>query len=324
MLAIRVHNPGGVESLMLENIPEPVINENEVLVDLKAIGVNYIDVYYRTGLYPAPLPFTDGMEGCGIISAVGNGVKGFKVGDRVAYVGVLGAYAEKAAVPAEKVVKIPDELSFKEAASAMVQGITAQYLTTSTYSLKKDDTCLIHAAAGGVGLLLCQITQLKGAISIGTVSSEEKAKLAQKVGCQHVIIYTKESFLKRVQGITQAKGVQVVYDSVGKTTFADSLDCLAPRGFMVLFGQSSGVVTPFDLSQLAVKGSLFITRPGLNSYIATREELLSRSAEVFSWIISKRMKLNINHEFPLAQAAQAHRALESRQTTGKILLIPHE
>lgn len=322
MHAIRVHSPGGVEQLSFEEIPEPSAGPEEVIITLKAIGVNYIDIYYRTGFYLAAVPFTIGLEGAGVISTIGVNVRDFKIGDRVAYTGILGAYAQKATVPAERLVKIPDDLSFQEAAAAMVQGITAQYLSTSTYPIKKGDTCLIHAAAGGVGLLLTQMAKMKGAVVIGTVSTEEKARLVQEAGCDHIIFYHREDFAKRVKELTNNRGVEVVYDGVGKATFDKSLDCLTSRGFMILFGQSSGPVPPFDLSQLAKKGSLFITRPAIHSYIASHQEWLWRANEVFALIQHKKIKLRVHHEYPLKKATQAHRALESRKTSGKLLLIP--
>jgi NADPH2:quinone reductase len=322
MKAIRIHKPGGLEAIKLEEIPAPTPTSHEVVIQLEASGVNYIDVYFRTGLYDAPLPLTLGLEGAGCIVELGGDVKDFKIGDRVAYTGILGAYAQRAAVPVNRLVKLPDKLSFKEGAAAMVQGITAQYLTTSTHPLKKGDICLIHAVAGGVGLLLCQVAKMKGATVIGTVSSEEKAKLAQSAGADYAIVYTKEDFVVEVKRLTRGQGVHVVYDGVGASTFLKSLDCLMPRGMMVLFGQTSGAVPPFDLSILNRKGSLYVTRPGINAYIAYREELLQRANEVFAWILNGQLKLCINHELPLEKAKEAHQLLEGRKSTGKILLIP--
>ena len=322
MKAIRVHQTGGPEVLKLEDVPVPAPAAGQAVVKLQAIGVNFIDVYYRTGLYPARVPFTLGQEGAGTVAAVGEGVTQVAVGDRVAYTGVQGSYAESQVVPAERLVRLPHDISFKDGAAAMLQGMTAHYLTTSTYPLKAGDTCLIHAAAGGVGLLLCQIAKLKGALAIGTVSTEEKAKLAREAGAEHVILYTGQDFEAEVKRITGGKGVNVVYDGVGKTTFEKSLNCLQRRGLMVLFGQASGPVPPFDLRELNVKGSLFITRPTLAHHIAERSELLERAKEVFGWIREGKLTLRIGAEYPLAQAAEAHRALEGRKTTGKVLLVP--
>lgn len=322
MKAIYLLKPGDAQAMAYTDLPDPEPKAGEVLVELKAIGVNYIDVYYRTGLYKTDLPFVLGLEGAGEIIGLGKGVRDFNIGDRVAYVGVLGAYAQKHAVPAEKVVRLPAKISFKEGASLMVQGITSHYLSHSTYPLKKGEMCLIHAAAGGVGLLLCQAAKMIGATVIATVSTEEKANLVRKTGADHVIIYTKNDFVAEIKKITGGKGVNVVYDSVGVDTFERGLDCLMPRGMMVLFGQSSGVVPAFNLGLLAQKGSLYVTRPGINAYISSREELTWRASEVFDWVSAGKMKLSINHEFPLSKASQAHEALEGRRTTGKILLLP--
>ncbi len=321
MKAIRIHALGGPEVLRYEDTPDPVPRAGEVLVRVEAAGLNYVDVYYRTGAYHSSLPSTLGVEAAGVVTAVAPDVQGIEVGQRVAYTGVLGAYAAYAAVPAQRLVPIPEGISTRDAAAAMLQGMTAHYLTTSTYPLGQKDTCLIHAAAGGVGLLLCQIARLQGARAFGTVSTEQKAQLARDAGAE-VILYTREDFAAEVKKRTRQAGVQVVYDSVGKTTFEMGLDCLAPRGMMVLFGQSSGPVSPIDPQLLNQKGSLFLTRPSLNSYIASREELLKRSSEVFGWMREKKLKLRIGAEFPLKDAAQAHRDLESRKTTGKVLLIP--
>ena len=322
MKAIRVHQLGGPEVLTYEDEPTPVPHAGEVLVKLAAVGVNFIDTYQRTGLYKLPLPFTPGQEAAGVVAALGSGVADVKVGDRVAYAGIVGAYAEYATVPAERVIAVPDGVSPKDAAAGLLQGMTAHYLTSSTYPLKPGDTCLVHAAAGGMGLLLCQIAKLKGARVIGTVSTEEKAALARAAGAAEVILYAKQDFEAAVKELTRGAGVQVVYDSVGKTTFDKSLNCLARRGMMVLYGQSSGPVAPLDPQVLNQKGSLFLTRPTLAHYIATRADLLARADEVFGLMRVGTLKVRIGREFPLAQAATAHRQLEARQTTGKVLLIP--
>lgn len=322
MKAIRVHAPGGPETLKVEDIPEPTPGSGQAAVKLEAIGLNYIDVYFRTGLYKAALPLTPGLEGAGTVSAVGPGVTDVRPGDRVCYTGVPGSYAQVNVVPADRLVKIPDTLGFREGAAAMLQGMTAHYLAVDTYPLKPGDHCLVHAAAGGVGLLLCQIASMRGATVIGTVSTEEKAKLARDAGAGHTILYTQQDFVAEVKRVTGGRGVNVVYDSVGVTTFDKSLDCLRPRGVMALYGASSGPVPPLDLQVLNVKGSLFITRPSLNHHIITRADLLARASEVLGWVSSGRLKLRIEHTFPLAEAAEAHRALEGRRTTGKVLLLP--
>jgi NADPH2:quinone reductase len=322
MKAVRVHAPGGPEALRYEDVEQPVPGPGQVLVNIEAAGVNFIDVYQRTGLYKVPLPFTLGQEAAGTVAAVGPGVAEPKVGDRVAYTGVLGAYAESAVVPADRVVVLPDGVSTKQGAAAMLQGMTAHYLATSTYPLKPGDACLVHAAAGGVGLLFCQIAKLRGARVIGTVSTREKAALAQAAGADEVILYTEQDFEVEVKRLTSGAGLQVIYDSVGKTTFEKGLNCLAPRGMMVLYGQSSGPVGPFDPQVLSQEGSLFLTRPTLAHYILMRAELLARAGAVLGWIKSGTLTLRIERELPLAQAAEAHRLLEGRKTTGKALLIP--
>jgi NADPH2:quinone reductase len=322
MKAIRVHAHGGPEVLRYEDVPEPQAKADEAVVRVEAAGLNFIDVYHRTGHYPAALPITLGREGAGTVLSVGADVKELAPGDRVAWAGVPGAYAEQAAVPAESLVKLPDGVDTKTGAAAMLQGMTAQYLTRTVYALKPGDTCLVHAAAGGVGLLLTQIAKICGARVIGTVSTEEKAKLAREAGADEIIDYTRQDFVVEVRRITGGAGVQVVYDSVGRTTFEKGFDCLALRGTMALFGQSSGPVGPFDPQVLAQRGSLFLTRPTLFHYIATRAELVARSGEVLAWILEGRLKLRIGGEFPLRDAAEAHRALEGRLTTGKVLLIP--
>jgi len=321
MKAIRIHTPGGPEALRLDDVPEPSPAAGQAVVKLEAAGLNYIDVYFRTGLYKAPLPLTIGMEGGGTVAAVGAGVDAVKVGDRVAYTGVPGAYAQMSAVPADRLVKLPDGVSARDGAAAMLQGMTAHYLATSTFPLKAGDTCLVHAAAGGTGLLLVQMAKLRGATVIGTVSTEAKAELARKSGADHVVLYTKQDFVAEARRLTGGKGVDVVYDGVGATTFEKGLDALRPRGVMVLFGAASGPVGPFDLQLLNAKGSLFVTRPSLNHHIATRQELTARAGELLGWIRDGKVNLRVEHTFPLAQAADAHRALEGRATTGKVLLL---
>ncbi len=322
MKAIRVNAPGGVEALRLEDLPQPSPAAGQAVVKIAAAGVNFMDVYQRTGQYKTPLPLTLGQEAAGVVTAVGPGVKDARVGDRVAYTSVQGAYAEYAAVPADRLVALPDGVSAQQGAAAMLQGITAHYLATSTYPLKAGDTCLVHAAAGGLGLLLVQIAKRCGARVIGTVSTKEKAALARDAGADEVIPYTERDFEAEVRQLTDGAGVQVVYDSVGKTTFDKGLNVLARRGMMVLCGQSSGAVAPFDPQLLNQKGSLFLTRPTIAHYIATRSELVARAADVLGWVRAGTLKLRIGLELPLAQAAEAHRRLEGRQTTGKVLLIP--
>ena len=322
MKAIRVHAPGGPEALRYEEIEQPAPGPGQVLVKIEAAGVNFIDIYQRTGHYKVPLPVTLGQEAAGTVSAVGPGVAEPKVGDRVAYTTVLGAYAQYAVVPADRVVVLPDGVSTKQGAAVMLQGMTAHYLATSTYALKSGDACLVHAAAGGVGLLLCQIAKLRGARVLGTVSTREKAALARAAGADDVILYTEQDFETEVKRVTNGAGLQVIYDSVGKTTFEKGLGCLALRGMMVLYGQSSGPVGPFDPQALNQKGSLFLTRPTLAHYIATRAELVGRAGEVLGWIKSGKLTVRIERELPLAQAAEAHQLLQGRKTTGKVLLVP--
>lgn len=323
MKAIRAHAYGGPEALRFEEIPDPVPAAGQALVAIEAIGINFIDVYHRTGLYKVPsLPFTLGQEAAGTVEAVGPGVSGLAPGDRVAYTGIAGAYAEKAIVPADRLVRLPEGLSARDGAAAMLQGLTAHYLATSTYPLKPGDACVIHAAAGGVGLLLCQIAKMRGARVFATTSTEDKARLAREAGADEVILYTEQDFTAEVRRLTGGQGVQVVYDGVGRTTFDKSLDSLARRGMMVLFGQASGPVPPFDPSILNAKGSLFFTRPSLFHYMADREELTARAVDVLGWIRVGQLKLRIGLELPLRDAAEAHRALEGRETTGKVLLVP--
>jgi len=322
MKAVRVHQNGGPDVLRYEDIPVPEPATGEARVKIEAIGLNFIDIYQRTGLYPIKIPFTLGMEGAGIVDAVGANVVEVKKGDRVAYSMHLGSYAEYAVVPAWKLVPLPRHIDSRSAAAVMLQGMTAHYLTRSTYPLKKGETALVHAAAGGVGLLLIQVAKRTGATVFGTVSTEEKAKLAREAGADEVILYTQTDFLTEVKRLTNGAGVHVVYDSVGKDTFEKSLDCLRPRGYLVLFGNSSGPVPPFDLGRLAAKGSLFVTRPTLIHYASNREELLQRSGDLFKWIANGELKLRIDKTFALKDAAEAHRQLEARKTTGKVLLIP--
>jgi NADPH:quinone reductase len=322
MKAIRIDASGGPEVMKLVDVPEPQPQPGEAVVKIEAAGVNYIDVYQRSGLYKLQMPLTLGLEAAGTVTAVGPGVTDVKVGDKVAYTGVPGAYAQYAAVPAARLVVLPQGVSTKQGAAVMLQGITAHYLACSTYPLKKGDTCLVHAAAGGVGLILCQIARLRGARVIGTVSTEEKAKLAREAGAEETILYTKQDFAAEVKRITGGKGLQVVYDSVGKDTWEGSLNCCAIRGMIALFGQSSGPIGMIDPQVLNAKGSLFLTRPSLVHYIATREELQQRAGELFGWIREGKLKLRMEFEFPLKEAAEAHRALEGRKTTGKVLLIP--
>ncbi|HMV50909.1 MAG TPA: quinone oxidoreductase [Blastocatellia bacterium] len=322
MKAIVVENPGGPESLVYRDYETPAPKAGEARIKVEAVGLNYIDVYHRTGLYPLPRPFIPGMEAAGTVEAVGEGVTEVAAGDRVAYAMQPGAYAEYVVVPAWKLVKVPDGVTAQQAAATMLQGMTAHYLVTSTYALKAGDTALIHAAAGGVGLILIQLVKRIGARAIGTVSTEAKAELAREAGADEVILYTEQDFEAETRRLTDGKGVQVVYDSVGQTTFLKSLNSLAPRGMLALFGQSSGPVAAFDPALLAQKGSLFLTRPSLAHYAATREELLWRAGELFDWINAGELKLRIEKTFPLAEAAEAHRQLEGRQTTGKVLLLP--
>jgi NADPH2:quinone reductase len=322
MKAVRVHKYGGPEVLTLEDIPVPEPKAGEARVKIEAIGLNFIDIYQRTGLYPLPTPFTLGMEGAGVVDAVGEDVREVKQGDRVAYAMILGSYAEYAIVPAGKLAPLPANTDAQSGAALMLQGMTAHYLTHSTYALKKGESALIHAAAGGVGLLLIQIAKQLGATVIGTVSTEAKARLAKDAGADHVILYTQTDFSDAVKNITDGRGVHVVYDSVGQSTFDKSLDCLRPRGTLVLFGQSSGPVPPFDAGRLAAKGSLFLTRPTLVHYTMDRTELLKRAGDLFNWTAAGKLKLRIDKTFPLAEVAQAHRDLEGRKTTGKIVLLP--
>jgi len=317
-----VKQPGGPEAMELADLPIPQPKPNEAVVKLAAAGVNFIDVYFREGRYKAPLPVVLGQEGAGEVTAVGAEVTDVEIGDRVAWAGAFGSYAQYSSVPANRLVKVPEGVSDQQAAAAMLQGMTAHYLAYSTYALKSGETALIHAAAGGVGLLLTQIAHNIGARVIATVSTDEKAKLARAAGADEIILYTQSDFETETKRLTGNKGVDVVYDSVGKTTFEKGLNVLRPRGMMVLFGGSSGAVPPYDLIGLAHKGSLYVTRPTLMNYTASREELVAHSSAVFGMITSGKLKLRIDYTYPLAEAQRAHRELEGRKTTGKLLLIP--
>jgi NADPH:quinone reductase len=319
---VRVRAHGGAEVLQVEEAEIPHAGPGQALLRIEAVGVNFIEIYHRTGLYKVPLPFTLGTEAAGTVEAVGPGVTTVRPGDRVASINVLGAYAEYAVAPADRLVPLPDRVSPRQAAAVMLQGVTAQYLTTSTFPLERGQTCLVHAAAGGVGLLLCQMAKRAGARVIATVSTEEKAALAREAGADEVILYTQADFETEVKRLTAGAGVHVIFDSVGRTTFAKGLNCLMPRGMMVLFGQSSGPIEPFDPQVLAQKGSLFLTRPTVGHYTATRGELLERAGQVLGLVASGALAVRIGHELPLMQAAEAHRDLEGRRTTGKVLLIP--
>lgn len=323
--AIRIHTVGGPEVLQWEKVgaggTAPAANEARVRHE--AVGLNFIDIYHRTGLYPLPLPSGIGLEGAGVVEAVGDTVTDIKVGDRVAYAGgPPGAYAEVRCIPADRLVKLPDSIDFRTAAAMMLQGMTAQYLLRRTYKVQAGDTILIHAAAGGVGLIVCQWAKALGATVIGTVSSEEKAALAKAHGCDHPILYTRENFVDRVKEITGGTLLPVVYDSIGKDTFAGSLDCLRPRGLMVSFGNASGAIPPFDLGELTRRGSLFITRPSLFGYTARRDELLETAKDLFDIVASGKVKIEVNQTYALKDAAQAHVDLAARKTTGSTVLLP--
>ena len=322
MKAIQVQKTGGPEALTLVDVPVPKPKPNEVIVKIGAIGVNFIDVYFREGRYPAALPFIDGQEAAGTVAEVGSEVKSVKPGDRVAYTGVLGSYSEYAAVPADRLVAVPVGVTDEQAAAAMLQGMTAHYLVYSTYPLKKGETALIHAAAGGVGLLLVQMAKNLGARVIGTAGTQEKAKLAKDAGADEVIVYSSQDFEAETKRLTDNRGVHVIYDGVGKSTFDADLNLLRPRGYLVLFGASSGAVPPFDPIRLSQKGSLFLTRPSLMHYIAGRDELEYRASDVFNMIKAGKLKLHIGHTYKLGEAQQAHRDLEGRKTAGKLLLLP--
>jgi NADPH:quinone reductase len=320
--AIRVEQPGGPDVLRLEDVAEPQPGPGQALVRVEVIGLNYMEVYQRTGLYPSALPFTPGGEGAGQVVSVGPGVTAVGPGDRVASTNLLGSYAELALASADRLVVVPPDVDLRLAAALLLQGLTAHYLALSTYPLARDSWCLIHAAAGGVGLLLCQIAKTRGARVIGTVSTAEKAELASRAGADAIIRYTEQDFVAETRRLTGGKGVAVVYDSVGLSTFEGSLNCLSPRGMLVLFGQSSGPVPPVDPQVLNRKGSLYLTRPTLANYVATRDELLSRARDLFGWMEKGRLEVRIDRTYPLSDAAAAHRALEARETKGKVLLIP--
>ena len=320
--AIRIHEHGGPETLRWEEVQAGVPGPGEVRVRNTAVGLNYIDTYHRSGLYPMPLPLTLGSEGAGVIEAVGPKVKGFKKGDRVAYAQPIGAYAEVALRPAARLVKVPAGIDDSTAAAMMLKGMTAWYLCRRTYRVKKGDTIVVHAAAGGVGQILCQWAKYLGATVIGTVGSEEKVALAKKAGCKHVINTSREKVSERVKAITKGKGVPVVYDGVGKDTFIDSLDCLAPLGLMVSFGNASGAVPPVNIGILAQKGSLFLTRPTLGNYTSTPEDLAIAARELFAVVKKGAVKIKINQTYPLREAAQAHSDLQNRKTTGSTVLLP--
>lgn len=319
MKATLVFQTGGPENMKLADVPLPEPGPKQARVKIAASGVNFIDVYYRSGLYKADAPVALGSEGAGTVDAIGPGVTEVAPGDRVAYVMARGSYAEYAIVPAEQLVPIPGHVEFQTAAAAMLQGMTAHYLTHSTFALKNGDTCLVHAAAGGAGGLIVQMAKMLGARVFGTVSTEEKARIARASGADETILYTQQDFEAEVKRLTAGRGVDVVYDSVGKTTFEKSLNSLRPRGMLALFGQSSGVVAPVEAATLA-KGSLFLTRPGLPHYMLTRQELLWRAEDVLNWIDSGKLKVNVSRVYPLAEAAQAHQDLEGRRTTGKLVL----
>ena len=322
MRAIRISENGGPEVLRAETVDDPVPGTGEVLVRVEAAGVNFIEVYQRKGLYPLALPYTPGEEGAGTVAAVGPGVTDFHVGDRVVSYNLKGSYAELAIARADRLVAVPDDVTTRDAAAVMLQGMTAHYLVTSVHALQPGETCLVHAAAGGVGLLLCQMAKRRNAIVIGTVSTEEKAALARQAGADEVILYTQQDFVAEVARITGGKLAHVVYDSVGLTTFEKSLQCLAPRGMMALFGQSSGMVPPFDPLLLLRRGSLFLTRPTIAHYAEKRDELVWRAGDVLGWVRDGSLDVRIDRAVPLADAAEAHRALEARVTSGKVLLVP--
>jgi len=322
MKAVRINQFGDFDALQYQDVTLPDLKEGEARVKLQAIGINYIDVYQRVGLYKPPLPFTLGQEAAGVVEAVGAGVTEVKPGDRVGYTSVLGAYAEFANVPAWRLVPVPEGISFEQAAAVLLQGMTAHYLVCDTFPLHSGDVALVHAAAGGVGLLLTQMCKQRGARVIATVGSDDKAQLARAMGADEVILYTQQDFEVEVKRLMGGKGVHVVYDSVGKDTFDKSLNCLKPRGMLVLYGQSSGAVAPLDPQVLNVKGSLFLTRPTLAHYTLTRAELLQRANDLFAWMQTGKLSVRVDHTFALADVANAHRYLTSRQAKGKVLLIP--
>src|SRR5580698_10407932 len=322
MKAIEITETGGPEVLTLAELPVPTPGPGQVLIKIAATGVNFIEIYFREGRYKAPLPLVPGMEAAGTVEQLGEGVSGFAIGDHVASTAVLGSYAEYALVPAAQLVKVPSGLDLKQAAAVILQGMTAHYLSHSSFPLKSGDTALIHAAAGGTGQLLVQMAHAIGARVIATVSTQAKAELARTAGADEVVLYTEADFAAETKRLTDGRGVDVVYDSVGKTTFEKSLNCLRPRGTLVLFGGSSGAVPPFDLIQLSTRGSLFVTRPTLKDYIATRADLDQRAGDVFRWVAEGNLKVRAEHLYPLQDAAQAQIDIASRNTTGKLLLIP--
>ncbi|MCC6715834.1 MAG: quinone oxidoreductase [Gammaproteobacteria bacterium] len=321
--AIRFAETGGPEVLRAEDVAVPPPAAGEATVRQQAVGVNYIDIYHRTGAYPVPLPSGIGVEGAGVVAALGPGVTGIAVGDRVGYAGgPPGSYAEVRNLPADRLVKLPDGVGFEQAAGMMLKGLTAQYLLRRTYRVQPGDTILVHAAAGGVGLIMCQWARALGARVIGTVGSDAKAELARAHGCDHPVVYTREDFAERVRELTGGEGVPVVYDSIGKDTFMGSLTCLRPLGMMVSFGNASGAVPPFDTGVLARLGSLFLTRPTLFAYAARRSDLLAMAAELFEVVVSGKVRIDVAQRYPLREAAQAHRDLEARRTTGSTVLTP--
>ena len=322
MKAIRVHEYGGREVLKYEDIAVPEPGRGEARVKIQAIGVNYVDVYQRIGLYKPPLPFTEGQEAAGVVDAIGPDVAEVKVGDRVGYTSAQGSYAEFSVVPAWRLVPVPEGVSSQQAAAVLLQGLTAHYLAYSTYPIQRGDTVLVHAAAGGLGLLMVQVAKLCGAHVLGTVSTDEKARAAREAGADEIILYTQQDFESEVKRLTDGKGVDAVYDSVGKTTFDKGLNCLRRRGYMVLCGQSSGAVPPFDPQILNAKGSLFLTRPTLAHYTANRAELTGRADDLFGWMRAGKLSVKIDRTFPLSQTQQAHAYLESRKVIGKLILIP--
>ena len=322
MKAVQINEYGGPDAMKYQDVPDLSPGEGEALVEIQAVGVNYTDVYSRAGINPGPpLPRTIGVEGAGAVRAVGAGVADVSTGDVVAYCSIPGSYAEQAVVPASRLIKMPAGLSANDGAAAMLQGMTAHYLCYSTYPVKQGDRTLVHAGAGGVGLLLIQMVKALGGYVFSTVSTEAKADLSRGAGADHVILYTEQDFAEEVKKATGGEGVQVVYDSVGKTTFDQSISCLAPRGCMVLYGQASGPVPAMD-PRILGNGSLFLTRPGLGDYTATREELEQRAGDVLGWVRSGQLKLRVEHVFPLSEASEAHRQLEGRATTGKVILVP--
>jgi NADPH:quinone reductase len=320
--AIRIHQPGGPEVMKWESVEVPAPGPGQVRLKQHGVGVNYIDVYQRSGLYKMPTPFVAGSEGSGEVVAVGPGVTDFKVGDRGAYAGAAGGYAEERVMPADRLVKLPDKIDYKTGAAMMLQGMTVRYLLRETYKVQKGTTMLLHAAAGGIGLIACQWARHLGATIIGTVSTPDKAALSKEYGCTHVINYKTEDFVKRTKELTNGQGVDVVYDAVGKDTYPGSLDCLKPLGLWVTFGNASGAITNFDILQLSAKGSLYATRPTLGTYIAKRADLLANANELFDVVTKGIVKISVNHTYPLKDAVQAHRDLEARKTTGSIVLLP--